>query len=255
MTIFRPCIDLHNGKVKQIVGGTLDNNEQNLCTNFESEYPASYYASLYAKDKLQGGHIIKLGDGNDAAALTALDAYPNALQIGGGINADNACYWLDKGASHIIVTSWLFPDGKFSASRLESLVKKVGKDKIVLDLSCRKLNDGWVIAMNRWQSLTDMYISIEVLNSLSDYCAEFLIHAADVEGLCGGIDESLVSLLGAWGKIPITYAGGAKSIDDLSLVSQISNNNVDLTIGSALDIFGGNKITYAQCVKFNRLGN
>lgn len=252
MTLFRPCIDLHNGMVKQIVGGTLTENDSNLRVNFQSEHPASFYAEKYKNDSLRGGHVIKLGLGNEKAAKSALAQYPDALQLGGGITAENAPSWLDAGASEIIVTSWLFPEGHFSEQRLSQLVAQVGKDNIVLDLSCRKVDDGWVIAMDRWQTLTSMCITTAVLDELSTSCSEFLIHAADVEGLCGGIDEDLVRLLGSWGSIPITYAGGAKDISDLELVKTISNGKVDLTIGSALDIFGGTAIAYDDCLSFNR---
>lgn len=251
MTIFRPCIDLHNGAVKQIVGGTLTEDNANLCTNFESESPASYYAELYRNDALKGGHVIKLGPGNDDAARSALKTYPQGLQIGGGITAENAPQWLEAGASHVIVTSWLFPQGEFSTERLSELVSEVGSENIVLDLSCRKVDDGWVIAMDRWQTLTSLSITHATLDELAGSCAEFLIHAADVEGLCGGIDKELVRFLGEWGRIPLTYAGGAQALGDLELVKNISNNGVDLTIGSALDIFGGTQIAYRDCVTFN----
>lgn len=252
MTLFRPCIDLHNGAVKQIVGGSLSDDNHDLRTNFESELPSEHYAALYRDDALRGGHVIKLGPGNDAAARSALTAYPGGLQIGGGINDQNAKEWLDAGASHVIVTSWLFPGGAFCPERLRALVAAVGRERIVLDLSCRRRENGWVIAMDRWQSLTTMQITTAVLDELACSCDEFLIHAADVEGLCGGIDEELVSFLGSWGKLPITYAGGAQSLQDLQLVKDLSGAKVDLTIGSALDIFGGAQIRYADCIAFNR---
>ncbi len=253
MTRFRPCIDLHQGRVKQIVGGTLSDNSAELKTNFETMLPSSYYAGLYGKDGLSGGHVIMLGEGNEHAATEALRAYPGGLQIGGGISADNAAFYLSEGASHVIVTSWLFDrDGNFLRNRIRELDAIVGKKRIVIDLSCRKTSDGWLVAMNRWQTLTTLPITNDVLDDLAEFCDEFLIHAADVEGLCRGIDEPLVKYLGDWGRIPITYAGGAKDVSDLEHVRFLSDGKVDLAIGSALDIFGGRLIRYDDCVDFNR---
>jgi len=207
MTLFRPCIDLHAGKVKQIVGGTLSDDGAGLQTNFESDRPAGYYADLYRKDALVGGHVIKLGPDNDRAAREALAAYPGGLQIGGGIQRENASAWLEAGASHVIVTSWLFDDnGHFRAERLAALVDAVGKERLVLDLSCRVDGDGWVVAMNRWQTPTDLILNASTLRQLALSCDEFLVHAADVEGKCQGIDTRLVEFLGAHATIPVTYA-------------------------------------------------
>lgn len=251
MTVFRPCIDLHEGKVKQIVGGTLNDDGTGLKTNFESVYTSAYYAELYKKSDLVGGHVIKLGPGNDTAAQEALAAYPGGLQVGGGISSENAADWLQKGASHVIVTSWLFDkQGHFLPERLEALVQEVGKERLVLDLSCRSDGDGWVVAMNRWQTCTNLALSPSMLNELADCCDEFLVHAADVEGKCGGIDERLVRFLGVHATIPVTYAGGANSFDDLLLVQRLSNGKVDLTIGSALDIFGGD-VAFEACVAWS----
>jgi phosphoribosylformimino-5-aminoimidazole carboxamide ribotide isomerase len=253
MTKFRPCIDLHEGSVKQIVGGSLRDSGDDLVENFVSEKPAAHFAQLYAADELCGGHVIKLGAGNDVAALAALSAYPRGLQIGGGITIENAADWLDAGASHVIVTSWLFDkSGQFQRTRLEQLSREIGPQRLVIDLSCRRDGDGWVVAMNRWQTRTNLVIDSVSLDSLADFADEFLIHAADVEGLCGGIDEELVQLMGTWGGLPMTYAGGASSINDLQLVSDLSNGAVDLTIGSALDIFGGSRVRYADAVAWNR---
>ena len=252
MTVFRPCIDLHEGKVKQIVGGTLNDEGTGLETNFESVHTATYYAELYKKSDLVGGHVIKLGPGNDIAAREALAAYPGGLQVGGGISRENATDWLRQGASHVIVTSWLFDkEGHFLPERLEGLVQEVGKERLALDLSCRSDGDGWVVAMDRWQTRTNLMLSPSTLHELADCCDEFLVHAADVEGKCAGIDERLVSFLGRHAPIPVTYAGGASSFDDLPLVQRLSGGKVDLTIGSALDIFGG-KIAFEDCVKWNR---
>lgn len=252
MTRFRPCIDLHNGKVKQIVGGTLRDDGPGPKENFVSELPASWFAAKFRDDGLTGGHVIKLGPGNDAAAREALAAAPGSLQIGGGIHAQNAADWLDAGASHVVVTSALFDArGHFLPAALETLVKAVGRERLVIDLSCRRQGDGWSVAMNRWQTLCDLTVDHATLDRLAPSCAEFLIHAADVEGLCRGIDTELVRLLGSWGEIPITYAGGAASMDDMKLVHSAGNNRVDLTVGSALDLFGGRGIAYADLVAWN----
>ena len=253
MTKFRPCIDLHNGCVKQIVGGSLSKDGVGLKTNYESDQPASYYAEIYQKDNLQGGHVIKLGAGNDAAALLALAAYPDGLQVGGGINLENAAEWLNAGASHVIVTSYLFDlNGVFLPERLDQLVAEVGKERLVIDLSCRAKADGWVVAMNRWQNQTDLLVDAATIGELSDCCSEFLVHAADVEGRCEGIDERLVEFLGSYCPIPVTYAGGARSFEDLAKVDRLSEGKVDLTIGSALDLFGGMQVQYSDCVEWNQ---
>lgn len=252
-TLFRPCIDLHEGKVKQIVGGTLDSRNESLKTNFVSDRDADWYASLYARDELQGGHVIKLGPGNDEAARAALSSYPGGLQIGGGIKPENAAEWLEAGASHVIATSCLFDSvGNFQEDQLTALVSAAGRERLVIDLSCRRRETGWVVAMNKWQLLTDVEVNPGTLDELAGSCSEFLIHAADVEGKCEGIDGELVAMLGEWGKIPITYAGGASSLKDLERVASLSRNRVDLTIGSALDIFGGSGVSYKECVAFNR---
>jgi phosphoribosylformimino-5-aminoimidazole carboxamide ribotide isomerase len=253
MTRFRPCIDLHQGMVKQIVGGSLRDEGAGPVENFVSDKAPAWFAEAFRNDQLSGGHVIKLGPGNDEAAREALAAWPGGLQIGGGISADNAKQWLDAGASHVIVTSALFDaDGKFLAETLDSLVKTIGADKLVIDLSCRRTPHGWAVAMNRWQTLTDMDVSHATLDRLAPFCAEFLIHAADVEGLCRGIDSELVALLGSWGKIPLTYAGGAATMDDVLLVESTGQGNVDVTVGSALDLFGGTGLCYRDLVAWNR---
>jgi len=253
MTRFRPCIDLHAGKVKQIVGSTLSDQGAAPQENFVSDRPACYFADLYKQDRLAGGHVIMLGPNNEDAALEALGAYPGGLQIGGGIHAENAMRYLDAGASHVIVTSYLFDkEGRFSEQALADIVKRVGTKRLVIDLSCKTTANGWVVAMNRWQTITDLAVNEATIARLSPYCAEFLIHAVDVEGKCNGIDDSLVRCLSYWCENPVTYAGGARNIDDLKLVEDTSRGRVDVTIGSALDIFGGHGATYADCVAFNR---
>ncbi len=249
MTQFRPCIDLHQGQVKQIVGGSL--NDDGADTNFVSSHDATYYAELYRQHDLRGGHVIALGPGNQEQALKALNAWPNGLQFGGGVTAENAANYLEAGASHVIVTSYLFENDEFSWDRLEAIKAETGADRLILDLSCRRTAQGWNIATNRWQTITNTPIDSTTLGDLSKHCAEFLIHAADVEGLQSGIDEELVQLLGNITSIPVTYAGGARTLDDLELVDNLSLGKIDLTIGSALDIFGGEGVTLDECIAWN----
>ena len=249
MTQFRPCIDLHEGKVKQIVGGSL--NDSGAETHFISQYSADYYAKLYRQHNLKGGHIISLGANNQQQATQALSSYPNGLQYGGGVTPENANEFIAAGASQVIVTSYLFEEGEFSWSRLEQIKAAVGAERLVLDLSCRKTNKGWMIATDRWQTITNTAINQQTIAQLEQHCAEFLVHAADVEGLQAGIDQDLVKLLGEICTLPCTYAGGAKSVDDLNLVQALSNGKIDLTIGSALDIFGGSGVTLDECLSWN----
>ena len=250
--VFRPCIDLHEGKVKQIVGGTLKDGGDGLRTNFVSEKSAAWFADLYKKDGLTGGHVILLGPGNEPAAREALAAYPGGMHLGGGVNIDNARSWLEAGASHVIVTSWVFREGRLDWERLEQLVQTVGKERLVVDLSCRKRDGKYFVVTDRWQKFTDEKISPELLAELAIYCDEFLVHAADVEGLCRGIDQELVANLARWTPIPATYAGGANSLRDLEEVTRVGQGKIDLTIGSALDIFGGHGVKYADVVAFNQ---
>ncbi|GBU23562.1 phosphoribosylformimino-5-aminoimidazole carboxamide ribotide isomerase [Fibrobacteria bacterium R8-3-H12] len=245
MSRFRPCIDLHNGQVKQIVGSSLSQNESELKTNFVSLKPAEWYAELYKQDGLKGGHIIMLGSGNEEAATKALKAYPNGMQIGGGINTENAEKYLKAGASAVIVTSYIFPDGNFSLEKLKTISNETGKNKLVVDLSCYGLR----VAINRWQTLTDFYITKENLEMISEYCFEFLVHAAGVEGKQQGMDLELIEFLGKHSPIPATYAGGANSLKDFETCNELSKGRIDLTIGSALDIFGGT-ISYKECKKW-----
>ncbi|KAJ1720303.1 Enzyme that catalyzes the fourth step in the histidine pathway [Coemansia erecta] len=259
-SLFRPCIDLHNGQVKQIVGGTLHDDDDSsegapaagrLQTNYVSPHPSSYYAQLYRDRGLEGGHVIMLGPNNREAAQLALATWPGGMQVGGGITAENAAEWLALGAAKVIVTSWLFPDAQFSEERLKRLCSLVGRDRLVVDLSCRRRDGCWVVAMDRWQTLTDMAVDEGCLRRLAKYCSEFLVHAADVEGLCRGIDGELVERLAEWSPVPVTYAGGAASLDDLRLVDRLSGGRVHLTIGSALDIFGGSQVVFEDCVRWN----
>ena len=253
MSRFRPCIDLHQGQVKQIVGGSLRDDGTAPVENFVAQQPAEWFAGMFREAGLTGGHVIKLGPGNDAAARSALGAWPGGLQIGGGIDVENAATWLDAGAAQVIVTSTLFDDhGRFQLPALEALVRAVGSQRLVIDLSCRRTANGWTVAMNRWQKLTDLTVDHAALDWLAPFCAEFLIHAADVEGLCGGIDAELVALLGEWGKLPLTYAGGAASMADVRLVEQAGQGRVDVTVGSALDLFGGTGVRFDELVEWSR---
>ncbi|KZX59038.1 phosphoribosylformimino-5-aminoimidazole carboxamide ribotide isomerase [Halioglobus sp. HI00S01] len=250
MTRFRPCIDLHQGQVKQIVGGSL--NDDGADTNFVSQHDAAHYAGLYREQNLMGGHVIALGPGNQEQALLALDTWPGGLQFGGGVTAGNAASYLTAGASHVIVTSYLFENGQLSPARLDNILRETGRQHLVLDLSCRRTDSGWHIATDRWQTVTDTPVDAGTLRELGQYCDEFLVHAADVEGLQDGIDEELVTLLGNHCPVPVTYAGGARNLSDLERVQALSGGNVDLTIGSALDIFGGKGITLDECIAWNQ---
>mmetsp|Transcript_25067 Transcript_25067/g.34937 ORF Transcript_25067/g.34937 Transcript_25067/m.34937 type:complete len:286 (+) Transcript_25067:30-887(+) len=251
---FRPCIDLRNGKVTQIVGSSLKDTGKGgdeALTNFESEKGAGHFAAMYKKDGLKGGHVIMLGPGNEDAAMEALRAYPGGLQVGGGINPSNARKFLDAGASHVIVTSYVFKDGKVMMDRLEKLVKEVGKDKLVLDLSCRRRSvngkSRFYVVTDRWQKFTDCEVDEKNVEMLSKYCSEFLVHGVDVEGKRAGIETELVHLLGSVSPIPLTYAGGIRSIQDIELIEDIGAGKVDFTVGSALDIFGGD-LSYQNVV-------
>jgi phosphoribosylformimino-5-aminoimidazole carboxamide ribotide isomerase len=251
--MFRPCIDLRDGRVVQIVGGTLDDAEPGAArTNFIAAQPPAWFAALYRRDALAGGHVIALGPGNDAAARAALAAWPGGLQYGGGVTSGNARAWLEAGASHVIVTSHVFRDGRVDAERLAALVRAVGRARLVLDLSCRRRGDDHVVVTDRWQKFTDVTLGADTLAKLAEACAEFLVHAVDVEGLCRGMDQELVAKLAAWSPLPCTYAGGAKSLEDLETVDRLGRGRIHLTIGSALDIFGGAGVRYADCVAFNR---
>lgn len=253
---FRPCIDIHNGKVKQIVGGSLKDQSDQAVENFVSGQDAAYYAEFYRNDALKGGHIILLNpmessyyEETKRQAVKALEAYPGGLQVGGGITDENALYFLDKGASHVIVTSFVFKNGKIQYDNLEKMKKAVGKERLVLDLSCRKKEDSYFIVTDRWQNFTDSAISMQILQELEGYCDEFLVHAVDVEGKASGIETSLVSLLGNYEGIPVTYAGGVSNFSDLEQLKTLGSNKLDVTIGSALDLFGGN-MKYEDVLKF-----
>ena len=243
---FRPCIDIHNGKVKQLVGGSLKDKGNKAKENFVSEKNADYFAQLYKSDGLKGGHIIILNNKdseyfNDSKnqALKALSAYPGGMQIGGGINSENAKEFINAGATHVIVTSYVFKNGKIDFERLDELARAVGKEHIVLDLSCRKKDNKYYIVTDRWQKFTDVYIDGKTLDMLADFCDEFLIHGVDSEGKSGGMEYDLVKILSNWNKIPVTYAGGIAGVDQLEELRNISKGNMDFTIGSALDLFGG----------------
>ena len=253
---FRPCIDIHNGKVKQIVGGSLLDKGDYAQDNFVSEKDGDFYAKLYKDAGLEGGHIILLNPAGSQyyeedvrQACLALSAYPGGLQIGGGMTAENAAFFLEQGASHIIVTSYVFKDGKINYENLEKIVAVTGKKHLVLDLSCRKKGEDYYIVTDRWQKFTDVVLTSSVLDELADHCAEFLVHAVDVEGKARGIEEPLVRMLGSWDGIPVTYAGGVGSFEDLRKLKELGQNRLNVTIGSALDLFGG-PMNYEETVKF-----
>ncbi len=244
---FRPCIDIHNGKVKQIVGSSLKDAGDSASENFVSERGADYYARMYKELGLYGGHIILLNPKGSPfyemtrkQGISALMATPGLLQIGGGITDENASEFIEAGASHVIVTSFVFKNGRINKTNLKKLVKAVGKERLVLDLSCKKVEDDYFVVTDRWQKLTDVKLDAVTMDDLSDYCDEFLIHAADVEGKQEGIEENVAKILGQWAKKPVTYAGGIKSCSDIELLKKLGNGKVDATVGSALDIFGGN---------------
>lgn len=254
--MFRPCIDIHNGKVKQIVGSSLKDLNNEAVENFVSEQDAAFYANLYKSDGVWGGHIILLNavdseyyDATRAQAVQALRAYPGGLQVGGGITAENASYYIKEGASHVIVTSYVFKDGKINYENLHKLVDAVGKEHLVLDLSCRYKEDGYYIVTDRWQKFTSERVTTELLDELAGYCDEFLVHAVDVEGKQSGIEKPLISLLGEWGKIPVTYAGGVSCFEDLEAIKELGKGNLNVTIGSALDLFGGN-LKYKEVLEY-----
>lgn len=241
---FRPCIDLHEGMVKQIVGGTLSDDGPAPQTRFTAKRPPSWYAAMYRKDGLRGGHVIRLGPGNAAAAREALAAWPGGLQLGGGVSAENASEWLDAGAAQVIVTSWVFHGGRVDEERLRRLSAAAGPERLVLDLSCRRVGDDYLVVTDRWQRFTEERVSAPLLDRLSAFCSEFLVHAVDVEGRCSGIEAPLVSLLGRWEGIPVTYAGGIHSMADIERIGELGRGRIDFTVGSALDIFGGEALRY-----------
>ncbi|MGO4544054.1 phosphoribosylformimino-5-aminoimidazole carboxamide ribotide isomerase [Paenibacillus sp. 2TAB23] len=245
---FRPCIDLHEGKVKQIVGESLNTE---IIENFVSKQDSAFYAELFKNDALTGGHVIMLGGGNEAAAVRALEQYPGGLQIGGGITADNAAFYLEKGASHIIVTSYIFKDGQLNEEHLSKIVAEVGVDRLVIDLSCKEKDGKWYVVTNQWKQFSDFEVNQDNIRFLEQYCNEFLVHAVDVEGKQRGIQQSLVSALAEWASIPTTYAGGARSIEDMDQFDKLSNGKLDITIGSALDIFGGH-LSYQEVVAYSK---
>ena len=253
--VFRPCIDLREGRVVQIVGSTLTDDPLaagSEVVNFVSDNDSAWFARLYRADRLRGGHVIMLGPGNEQAATAALATWPGGMQIGGGIAGTNAQAWLDAGASHVIVTSWLFDGPNFVPDRLAAIVDEIGAEQLVIDLSCRWRDGAYWVVTDRWQTFTSMRVDEETLYGLAESCSEFLVHGVDVEGRSAGVDLQLVTLLAENSPIMSTYAGGARSIDDLRTVHGASRGMVDLTIGSALDIFGGTTVRYADCIAFNR---
>ena len=248
---FRPCIDLHNGVVKQIVGASLQDGADPQ-TNFTADQPAAYFADRYRQDGLHGGHVIMLGPGNETAAAAAVTAFPGGLQVGGGINPQNAAAWLHRGAAGVIVTSYVFQSGKLRRDRLQDMVDVVGASRLILDLSCRKIDGRYVAMTDRWQTATDLEINVSTLADLAPSCYEFLIHATAVEGRQAGIDAELVALLGRIAPLPVTYAGGIRSMADVEQIRESGQDKLDFTVGSALDLFGGTGLRYAELVALNQ---
>jgi len=238
---FRPCIDIHNGKVKQIVGSSLSDSGKGLLENYVSSQNASFYANLFKKFNLCGGHIIKLDKGEDTnnEAINALQTWPGCMQIGGGITDSNCKYYLDSGASHVIVTSFVFNNGIIDYENLRTISEACGKSNLVLDLSCKLVDGDYHIATERWQNISKEYITPSLLYDLSFYCDEYLIHDVSVEGMKNSIDTDLISILTA-SPIPVTYAGGISCYEDIDKLSKYGEDSIDFTIGSSLDIFGGN---------------
>ncbi len=252
---FRPCIDIHNGKVKQIIGGSLKDMGDQAEENFVSELGAEAYARLYQKYGLKGGHIILLNGKSSPyyeetrnQALQALRCYPGGLQLGGGITVENAAEYLEAGAAKVIVTSYVFRNGEVDFEHLEKLSKEVGRENLVLDLSCRKKEEKYYIVTDRWQQFTKVILEEKSLELFSRYAEEFLIHAVDVEGKASGIEEGVVGLLGEWGKLPMTYAGGIRSMEDLQKLEALGKGQIDFTVGSALNLFGG-QLEFAELVQ------
>lgn len=255
---FRPCIDIHDGKVKQIVGGSLSDTK-GATENFVATKDSDYYAKLYMEKGLTGGHIILLNkygtpeyEATKRQAKLALSAYPGGMQVGGGITAQNAAEFIEAGASHVIVTSYVFTDGKLDYDKLQKLTDAVTKEHIVLDMSCRQLNGKYYVVVDRWQTFTDLEVNLGTLSELSDYCDEFLIHGVDVEGMQQGIDEKLIGILAEVKKSTFTYAGGIKDMEDIELIDRMGQGRIDFTIGSALDIFGGNLSFDEVCHRVSR---
>jgi phosphoribosylformimino-5-aminoimidazole carboxamide ribotide isomerase len=246
---FRPCIDIHQGKVKQIVGETLHTDNKGVVENFVSELGPSYYASMFKRDGLQGGHVIMLGPGNEEAAVQALQEYPGGLHIGGGITSENAAFYLEKGASHVIVTSFIFRNGELDMNNLNQIISEIGKDKLVIDLSCKEKDGKWYVVTNQWKQFSSFEVNQANIRELESYCNEYLIHAVDVEGKRTGVHESLVKHLSECVSIPTTYAGGARSLEDLATFRKLTKGKLDITVGSALDIFGGN-LSYEEVVAY-----
>lgn len=252
---FRPCIDIHNGRVKQIVGGSLTDEGDRAKENFVASGDAAFFADLYRRDQLQGGHVILLNpsaspyyEATKAQALAALGAYPGGLQAGGGMDPQNAGQFLAAGASHVIVTSYVFQDGIVNYQHLEQMVRAVGREHLVLDLSCRRRDDAYYVVTDRWQTFTEEQVQPALLDRLAQYADEFLVHGVDVEGKSGGIERGLVSLLGDWSGLPVTYAGGVGSFADLEELRELGKGRLDVTIGSALDLFGGS-MSYRQVLE------
>ena len=252
---FRPCIDIHDGKVKQIVGGSLSDSN-GASENFVSEQDGAFYASFYKSRGIKGGHVIMLNkkgtpeyELTKAQALSAIKEYPKGLQVGGGIDPGTAGEFIENGASHVIVTSYVFNGGKVDYDRLKEMTETAGRENLVLDLSCRKKDDKYYVVTDRWQKFTDVVLDEKMLEAFEKNAAEYLIHAVDVEGKASGVDSSLIKMLGGYDGIPVTYAGGVHTYEDLDIIKNLGQNRVNVTIGSALDLFGGN-LKFDEVLKY-----
>ncbi|PVH24623.1 phosphoribosylformimino-5-aminoimidazole carboxamide ribotide isomerase [Sphingobacterium corticibacter] len=250
---FRPCIDVFKAKVVQLIGTSLfGGDERTIIKHFESEYSPAYYAKLFKEDDLKGGHILSLGSGNNDVVIEALSAFSGGMKYGGGVTAENAHVYLDAGATHVIVNSYVFNNGEINYSNLDSLVKSIGKDKLVLDMSCRKRNGEYYIVTNLWEKFTNVRINKQSLLEISGYCDEIIVHGVDSEGRKQGLESDLVKILAEHTPIKTVYAGGISSISDLNLIKELGNEKIDPCIGTALSIYGGN-LPYQDVVQWNNL--
>jgi len=253
---FRPCIDIHNGQVKQIIGGSLKDEKNEAIENFVSVQDAAYYAELYKRNHISGGHVILLNpvtspyyEATKQQAMLALHQYEGGMQIGGGITDKNAGEYLNAGAAHVIVTSFVFQNGEINYDNLNKLIKAVGKNRLVLDVSCRKKDGKYFIVTDRWQKFTNVVLTEQIFCKLSRFCDEFLIHAVDAEGKTKGIEKELAEIMGKMEGMTMTYAGGISCMEDLFTLKKLGKGRIDFTVGSALDIFGG-KMKFEDVVSF-----
>ncbi len=250
---FRPCIDVFKGKVVQLIGTSLfGGEEKTIVKHFESEYSPAYYAELFKQDNLKGGHILSLGSGNNDVVIEALKAFNGGMKYGGSVTPENAHVYLDAGATHVIVNSYVFDNGEINLPNLKSLVKSIGKDKLVLDMSCRKKNGDYYIVTNLWEKFTNVILDQKSLQDISKYCDEIIVHGVDSEGRKQGLESDLVRILAQHTPIKTVYAGGISSIADLTMIKALGNEKIDPCIGTALSIYGGN-LSYYEVLEWNKI--